>query len=46
MADLHFPKSCSYPNGWEKDSGKLFKPANIHDNDDMTYIVEGAKHDP
>lgn len=47
MADLHFPKSSSYPKGWynrDDDNGQL-NPPNIHKFNDLAYIVKDARHD-
>ena len=44
MADLHIPKSCSYPKGWYHDKDQL-DPPNIHDEDDLAFIVKEARHD-
>ena len=46
MADVHFAKSCAYPNGWDEDASKYLDPPNINDFDNMTFIKEGAQNDP
>ena len=45
MADLHFPKSCAYPMGWNDELNTLGNLDPAHDPNHVTTIVPAAQND-